>query len=97
MVHAIAAQFPFTGGGTLALYHPSPVERFFPVAPGIEVSVEPGGVFMGTSDPESFVYNRRGRMISPQKGDLRRHLPVIAGGIWPADHSANPPKSLLTC
>ena len=67
MVHAIAAQFPFTGGGTLAPYHPSAVERYFPVAPGIEVSVEPGGDFMGTSDPESFVYNRRGRMISPQK------------------------------
>ncbi|MGZ6202779.1 MAG: hypothetical protein ACXWM6_14815 [Thermodesulfobacteriota bacterium] len=69
MVHAIAAQFPFTGGGTLAPYRPSSVERYFPIAPGIEVSVEPGEDLNWRSDPECFLYDRQGRMsFCPKKG-----------------------------
>ncbi len=66
MVQAIAAPFPFIGSGTLAPYYPSAVERYLPVAPGIEVSVEPAGDLMA-GDPESSVYNRRGRMISSHR------------------------------
>ncbi len=64
MVHAIAAQFPFTGGGTLVPYQSSRVERYFRVAPGIEVSVEPveGPKWGGELEPA--VYDRRGRMRS---------------------------------
>jgi len=69
MVHAIAAQFPFTGGGCLVPYHPSRVERYFPIAPGIEVSVEPADAPGWGADPEPSVYNRKGRMsTSPKKG-----------------------------
>jgi hypothetical protein len=64
MVHALAAHFPFTNGEGLVFYHPSPVENYFAVAPGIEVSVEP---YNPTSTKEeshdSSIYNQRGKMI----------------------------------
>ena len=72
MVNAIAAHFPFAGGEEMVYYHPSPVEKYFPVAPGIEVSVEPytdsrkedGG--LGTA-----LYNGRGKLTSAsQKGAI---------------------------
>jgi len=73
MVHAISANFPFTGGESLVLYQPSPMERYFPVAPGIEVSVEahedPG--WGKDRDQRSWVYDRQGRLNYPQeKGAL---------------------------
>jgi hypothetical protein len=33
MVHALAVHHPFTNGEGLVLYHPSPVENYFAVAP----------------------------------------------------------------
>ncbi len=38
MIQAISARFPFTQRESLVFYHPSPLERYIPVAPGIEVS-----------------------------------------------------------
>ncbi len=69
MVHAISAQFPFTSGESLVLYHPSPRERYFPVAPGIEVSVEPPDDVRWEQGrgQESSVYNRQGQMNHPKK------------------------------
>ncbi len=67
MVHALAPQFPFTGGGTLAAYRPSGVERYFAVAPGIEVSVEPGEDLGFGGEAEGSVYDRQGRLSSPQR------------------------------
>jgi hypothetical protein len=68
MVHALAAHYPFTNGERLVLYHPSPVENYFAVAPGIEVSVEP---YDHTSarggSHDSPVYDRHARMIRVQK------------------------------
>jgi hypothetical protein len=66
MVHSIAARFPFTGGGTLAPYHPSAVERYRPIAPGIEISVEPGDMIY-ENNAEPSLYNRRGRMVSAHR------------------------------
>jgi hypothetical protein len=72
MVNAITAHFPFAGGEEMVYYHPSPVEKYFPVAPGIEVSVEPyadsrkqeGG--LGTA-----LYDGRGKLSSAsQKGRI---------------------------
>jgi len=70
MVHALAAHYPFTNGEGLLLYHPSPLENFFAVAPGIEVSVEP---YENPSAIESSLdlslYNHKGKMIRPpEKG-----------------------------
>jgi len=72
MVNAIAAHFPFAGGEEMVYYHPSPVEKYFRVAPGIEVSVKPytdsrkedGG--SGTA-----LYDGRGKLTSSsQKGAI---------------------------
>ncbi len=72
MVNAIAAYFPFGGEEEMAYYHPSPVEKYFPVSPGIEVSVEAytdsreedGG--LGTA-----LYDGRGKLTSSsQKGAI---------------------------
>jgi len=73
MVHAISANFPFTGGETLVLYQPSPMERYFPVAPGIEVSVEPqkNPGWGRERDKKCSFYNRQGQLNHPQeKGAL---------------------------
>ena len=68
MVHALAAHFPFTNGEGLALSHPSPVENYFAVAPGIEVSVEPYDHMPTRQDShDSSVYNRLGRMVQVKK------------------------------
>ncbi len=69
MVHAISAQFPFRSGEGLILYQPSPMERYFPVVPGIEVSVEPQDEVRWEQerDQESSVYNRQGQMNHPKK------------------------------
>jgi hypothetical protein len=72
MVHAISASFPFTSGIDLVLYHPLPLEKYFPVAPGIEVSIEPyADTRSGERKPNSPVYNRGGKLITAKrKGDL---------------------------
>jgi len=63
VVNALAAHFPLAAGGDLIYYHASPVERYVPVAPGIEVSVEPSGDFGGgDAHPDPGLYNRRGRI-----------------------------------
>jgi hypothetical protein len=64
MVHAMSAQFPFMSGESLVLYQPSPRERYLPVAPGIEVSVEPQDEVRWEQErgQESSVYNRQGQM-----------------------------------
>ena len=69
MVHAISAQFPFMSGESLVLYQPSPMERYLPVAPGIEVSVEPQDEVRWDQErgQESSVYNRQGQMNRPKK------------------------------
>ena len=74
MVQAIVAHFPvFTGGESLALYRPSPEERYFPLAPGIEVSVQAYevGAWREKREPELSVYNRKGQIsFSKKKGVL---------------------------
>ena len=72
MVHAISASFPFPGGEGLVFYHPSPVEKYVPVAPGIEVSVEPyADIQSAERKADSPVYDRRGRLVTAKrKGDL---------------------------
>ena len=69
MVHAISAQFPFMSGESLVLYQPSPMERYFPVAPGIEVSVEPQDEVRWEQERgrESSTYNRQGQMNHTKK------------------------------
>jgi len=69
MVHAISAQFPFMSGESLVLYQPSPMERYLPVAPGIEVSVEPQDEVRWELEKgqESSVYNRQAQMNHPKK------------------------------
>jgi hypothetical protein len=64
MVHSLAAQYPFTNGEGLVLYHPSSMESFFPVAPGIEVSIEPCGSTPAKEGSHDFsIYNHRGKII----------------------------------
>jgi hypothetical protein len=72
MVHAVSASFPFPGGENLVFYHPSPVEKYVPVAPGIEVSIEPyADIQRGERRGDSPVYDRRGRLVTAKrKGDL---------------------------
>jgi hypothetical protein len=68
MVHALAAHYPFTNGEALLLYHPSPAENYFAVAPGIEVSVEPYDHKWTREDSNDLsVYNRQGKMIQVEK------------------------------
>ncbi len=69
MVHAISAQFPLMGGETLVLYQRSPMERYLPVARGLEVSVEPQDEVRWECErgQESSIYNRQGQMSSPAK------------------------------
>jgi hypothetical protein len=70
MVHALAAHYPFTNGEGLVLYHPSPVEDYFAVAPGIEVSVEAyENPSTRESTHDSSIYDQKGKMIRPtEKG-----------------------------
>jgi len=70
MVHALDAHYPFTMGESLVFYHPSPVETFFAVAPGIEVSVEPyHNPSAKEKSHDSSLYNPKGKMIrSAEKG-----------------------------
>jgi hypothetical protein len=70
MVHALAAHYPFTNGEEFLLYHPSPVENFLAVAPGIEVSVEPyENPSARENNHPSSLYNQKGKMIRPtEKG-----------------------------
>ena len=72
MVHAVSANFPFTGTEGMILYHPLRVERYVPVAPGIEVSiVSYDDIRSGEHGPDSPVYNRRGALIRAKtKGDI---------------------------
>lgn len=73
MVHAIAANFPFTGGESLVLYQPSPLERYLPIAPGIEVSARPHEESSQGRETgqEALGYNRKGQMdYSKRKGLL---------------------------
>jgi hypothetical protein len=73
MVHAISAQLPFTGGEALAFYQPSSAERYFPVGPGIEVSLEPYGEPKWDDErgKEASAYNGRGQLKHRQvKGFL---------------------------
>jgi hypothetical protein len=72
MVNAIAEHFPFAGGEEMVYYHPSPVEKYFPVAPGIEVSAE---AYVDSRKEDirldSILYNGRGTLNrSFRKGDL---------------------------
>ncbi len=69
MVHAISAQFPLSAGEGLVLYQRSPTESYFPIAPGIEVSVEPREELKWEREggQEGSVYNRRGQLNHPQK------------------------------
>ncbi len=72
MVQAVVAHFPiFTGGESLAFYRPSPEERYLPLAPGIEISVQ--AYEIGSSreerEPELSVYDRKGQLsFSNKKG-----------------------------
>jgi hypothetical protein len=72
MVHAISANFPFAGREGMVLYHPLPAEKYVPVAPGIEVSIDPyTDIRSGERGSDSPVYNRRGKLIrAKRKGDL---------------------------
>lgn len=73
MIPAFSAQLPFTSGETLVLYQPSSIERYFPVSPGIEVSIEPceEPKWEEEMGQESLVYNGRGRLNhSQEKGVL---------------------------
>ncbi len=72
MVHAISASFPFPGGEGLVFYHPSPVEKYVPVAPGIEVSIEPcADIHSADLRADYPLYDRRGRLVAAKrKGDL---------------------------
>jgi len=72
MVHAVSANFPFTSSEGMVIYHPFRVEKYVPVAPGIEVSTEPyDDIRSGEQRPDSPVYNRRGKLIAAKsKGDL---------------------------
>ena len=72
MGHAISASFPLTSAQGMILYHPLPVEKYVPVAPGIEVSTEPyADIRSGERRSDSSVYNRRGKLIAAKrKGDL---------------------------
>ncbi len=71
MVQAISARFPFAPGGNLVLYQPAPLEKYFPVAPGIEVSVESIEEYDSGNGRHLLFYDRRGRMINrPEKGVL---------------------------
>jgi hypothetical protein len=72
MVNAIAEHFQLTGGEEMVYYHPSPVEKYFPVAPGIEVSVEPyADSRKGDGRLEIAIYNGRGKLSSAsRKGDI---------------------------
>ncbi|HSR10307.1 MAG TPA: hypothetical protein VLS90_02605 [Thermodesulfobacteriota bacterium] len=71
MVHALAAQFPFTHRESLVPYHPAPLERYLPIAPGIEVSVAPVEDVGPGSSRSCGLYDRRGRVIhSSEKGLL---------------------------
>ena len=67
MVNAVSASFPFNGAQILVLYQPSPMERYFPVAPGIEVSVEPHEEPRWEGGQEASVYNRQGKLNSSKK------------------------------
>ena len=72
MVHAISANFPFPGREGMVLYHPLPVEKYVPVAPGIEVSIDPyTDIRSGERGSDSPGYNGRGKLVSAKrKGDL---------------------------
>jgi hypothetical protein len=70
VVQAIVVHFPiFTGGESLFPYRPFPEERYFPFAPGIEVSVQAydGGSWHEEREPELSVYNRKGQISFSQK------------------------------
>lgn len=68
MVHALAAHYPFANAEGFALYHPSPVEDYFAVAPGIEVSVEPyDHASTREENHDLSIYNRLGRMIPVER------------------------------
>ncbi len=72
MVNAIAAHFPLAGGEEMIFYHPSPMEKYFPVAPGIEVSVESyGDSRKGDGNSGTSLYDGRGRLRSEfPKGNI---------------------------
>ena len=72
MVHAISARFPFMGGESVVLYESSPMERYFPVTPGIEVSVGPldEREWGQETGQESSTYNRRGQMSYPRRSGV---------------------------
>ncbi len=71
MVNALAPQFPFTQRESLVPYHPAPLERYYPIAPGIEVSVAPLEDIDPGSSRSCGLYDRRGRVIhSSEKGLL---------------------------
>ena len=68
MVHALAVHYPFTNGEGLVLYHPSPVENYFAVAPGIEVSVAPYENPSTREDShDSSFYNQKGKIFRVRK------------------------------
>jgi len=71
-MNAVAIHFPFAGREETVYYHLSPVEKYFPVAPGIEVSAEPyAGSWKEDSRLEASIYDGRGKLCSPaRKGDL---------------------------
>ncbi len=72
MVHTLAAPAPFLNGEGLILYHPSPRESYWAIAPGIEVSVEAyENPSARTQNQDSSIYNRQGKMIQPKnKGHI---------------------------
>ncbi|NWF53965.1 MAG: hypothetical protein HXY45_04130 [Syntrophaceae bacterium] len=56
----------------MILYHPSPRESYWAIAPGIEVSVEPYENPPPTAkNQDSSIYNRQGKMIQAKnKGHI---------------------------
>ncbi len=69
MIPAFSGQLPFTSGEALVVYQPASIERYFPVGPGIEASIEPWEepIWGEETGQESLVYNGSGRLNHGQK------------------------------
>ncbi len=68
MVYALSPPFPFRSQGGLPLYHATLVEKYLPVAPGIEVSVQRIELLQGGECTQEFLfYDRRGHLSSPER------------------------------
>lgn len=65
MVYALSPPFPFVSREGLIPYHASAIEKYFPVAPGIEVSVQ--RIDLSEAGEEFLSYDARGHLSSPMK------------------------------